>query len=251
MKMKTIPLWLFICFLAIGPVCNAQNSIEIPAPTIELKGNKIHITYDILNSQPSEIFNIQLEIQNEEGAPINAKAFYGDIGGNVSGGTKKSIIWDLEADNIFLNAEIFINIYAEKVILPTQSTQGYKRTSLILQSVAFPGLGLTKVKGKPHWIKGLAAYGCLGGAIALNRMAISSYDDFLAAETVDDANALYTKASRQDVISESLAFVAIGIWVTDLVWTIIGTSNDHQKISFNGGYSAMTHSPIIEISYKF
>lgn len=249
----------------------AQQVIKIPAPTIELKGNIIYISYDILNSLPSESFEILLEVKDSEGNIIDARTLTGDVGRSVSGGKNKSIQWDLEADELILNTMIFVNIYAEKVVVepqgiqtktdenftPENRLQGYSRTSLILQSVAVPGLGLTRVTGNPHWIKGVTAYGCLGGAIVLNRMAISTYDDFLSAETPEDADALYSKSSTQDVISETMVYVAIGIWVIDLVWTFIGTKPkgdglaSRNGISVGGGIDKMTGVPQFQMTYRF
>ena len=270
---KTIFNWFSIFLITTGPMTFAQQVIEIPAPSLELLDNQIQITYDILNSHPSESFNVNVEITNSNGDLINAKSFNGDIGPQVPGGRNKSIYWNFEEDEIVMNQEIFINVFAEKNIPASQEllnpvedvptshpvVKEFNRTVLIIQSVVLPGWGLTKTTGNPHWIKGVAAYGSLAGAVVLNRAAIATYDRFLSAESAESADAFYSKSSRQDIVSESLVYVALGIWVTDLVWTIFGTSNlnrgaglaSNRKISLDGGFDAISRSPLIEFTYRF
>ena len=91
------------------------------------------------------------------------------------------------------------------------------RTGIILQSLALPGLGLSRMTGKPHWLRGVAGYGCIAGSIILNRQAISTYDDIDDLEDYDDKNELFQKSLNRDNISEVLAYAAIGIWV-DIGW---------------------------------
>lgn len=261
---KTISFWLFtICFMG-SLVCSAQESHQIPAPKLELKDNVVYITYDILNSHPSETFNVDVEIRDSKGKLINARSLDGDVGQNVSGGMNKRIFWNLDGDKIAISGEIFVTLYAEKTSRPFEeegvsesSAQEFTRASLLLRSVVLPGWGLTKVTGKPHWIKGVAAYGCLGASIALNRAAISTYEDFLSAENSDEAEALYTKSTSQDKTSEILGYAAIGIWVIDLVWTFVGTSSKGnrmaslQGVSVGGAFDATTGAPQLQLSYRF
>lgn len=260
---KTISFWLFaFCFVGTL-VCNAQESVQIPAPKLELKDNVVYITYNILNSHPSESFIIDVEIRDSNGKLINARSFDGDVGRSVSGGLNKRIYWNLDGDQIAINGEIFVTIYAEKTTRAHEengsqpSAQEFTRASLLLRSVALPGWGLTKAKGGPHWIKGVVAYGCLGGSIAMNRSAISTYDDFLNAENSEEADVLYAKASSHDQTSEILGYAAIGIWVIDLVWTFVGTSSKGdgmaslQGVSVGGGFDKTSGVPQLQLSYRF
>ena len=67
------------------------------------------------------------------------------------------------------------------------------------------------------------------------------------------------KATRQDNISEVLAFVAVGIWITDVVWTLIGTSgmNDQGRssqrdgITVHPGYDPDLQMPLLSFRYRF
>jgi len=137
--------------------------------------------------------------------------------------------------------------------------QEFNRTSIILQSVAFPGLGLTRISGKPHWIKGTVGYGCIAGSIVLNNMAIKTYDEFLSVPSSDDAAQLLSKSARQDNISEALAYTAIGIWIADLIWTFVGSSEleknipltERSGLSIGTGIDPVSRAPLLGITYQF
>ena len=122
--------------------------------------------------------------------------------------------------------EFYSNSYARK------ENNSY-RAGLILQSVAIPGLGLSRATGKPHWLRGVAGYGCVAGSLVLNRMAADSYSKFLDVYDPDEAVLLLDKSTRQDNLSELFAYTAMGIWAIDLVWTIIGSSDLTKEMSRN------------------
>ena len=274
---KNIISLLIICFFLLDPLCSAQTSIIVSDPRLELKDNIIQISYDILNSKPSDNYIISIEIKDSVGNDIEARALTGDIGEDVSGGNNKLITWNLSEDKILMNSEILVSVYAEPV-LPVESiveekavddvskdvtkkviAKDFNRSGIILQSLVFPGLGLSRVTGNPHWIKGAAGYGCIAGSIVLNRVAISTYDDFRTSHTPENAESLLTASTRWDNISEVLAYTAIGIWVSDFIWTFIGSSDLKKEslysetggISIQPGYDPLTKSPVIGLSYRF
>ncbi len=141
-----------------------------------------------------------------------------------------------------------------------ENSHNFNRTGIIFQSVAVPGLGLTRTTGKPHWIKGVAGYGSIAGSIYLNQKAIHTYnDEFLAAYEPDEAARFLKKSTRQDNFSEMLAYTAIGIWTIDFVWTIIGTSDlkkdmnksGNQGLSVGPGIDPVFKIPVVEFVYRF
>jgi hypothetical protein len=176
-----------------------------------------------------------------------------------------------------MDADITVKIRAKALLTPStadnqsgedtylrgteadHSGKGFSRSGIILQSVALPGLGLTRMNGQPHWIRGVAGYGCITGSILLNRKAISTYEQYLAGTAADDADEHFQTADRQDAISEALAYVAIGIWVTDVVWTVLGTSGLTNKpvtgrtrgFSSGMGFDPLSGAPLIGIRYGF
>ncbi len=260
-----------ICLLAVcGFLCSSAafgQKIQVSDPTLQLRGNKILITYDILNSGSSDEFTVELVVKDADGKQINAAALTGDIGEMVMGGSGKQITWDLEVDRIEMNADIYVKVYVkavpppEPVVVPpvikepeeeegqpepqkeeiepqkenpshTSGGKQFNRTGLILQSVAFPGLGLSRYTGDPHWIRGVLGYGCIAGSVILNRSAVNTYDGIIDLTDYDEKNALYEKSLRQDQFSEALAYTAIAIWVSDLVWTFVGTRDLNNRTSY-------------------
>ena len=239
------------------------QDIQISDPMLEMQGERLIISYDILNSLPTDRFNIRLELSDENDDPIDAKELTGDVGRGVTGGTNKKIIWDLKAEGILIQGSIYAKIVAwaepgQRLEEPVQEIAGseefdekqFSRTGLVLQSLAFPGLGLTRYKGKPHWIKGVAGYGCIAGSILLNRKAIQTYSEIREFTSFEEKEAHFDQSVRQDNISEALAYSAIAIWVADFIWTVAGTS-ELKKIGVSAGLDPVTNAPLIGLNYRF
>ena len=129
----------------------------------------------------------------------------------------------------------------------------------MLQSLAMPGLGLSRMTGKPHWLRGVAGYGCIAGSVILNRKAINTYAGITDLEDYDAKDELFQKSQSQDIMSDLLAYAAVGIWVTDIVWTMLGTSDlklkplysDAIGISLKTTIDPLTYAPLVGIRYRF
>ena len=223
------------------------------------------------------------------------------MGKHIQGGLIKVIFWDIEADSIFLNEEIFVQVYADPeappvveetvqvleetvqdvadtaqdverdpplteetnvMEKPTSGSAGksFNRTGIILQSVLLPGLGLSRVNaGQPHWIRGVAGYGCIAGTLIFNKKAVTSEESYLESDDSNERDIFFADAVRQDNISEVLAYTAIGIWVADLVWTILGTTDlnmDQSSANYKGFSIGTTVEPVssvplLALRYKF
>ncbi|MCK4745564.1 MAG: hypothetical protein KAT15_00940, partial [Bacteroidales bacterium] len=114
-------------------------------------------------------------------------------------------------------------------------------------------------QGAPHWIRGVAGYGCLAGSVYLNRKAWNSYQDYLNSEDPNSVDDLFDQAYNAKGTSQILGYAAIGIWVADLAWTILGTSqmNKDQTSINRKGFSIGTtvepvsNVPLIALRYKF
>ncbi len=91
----------------------------------------------------------------------------------------------------------------------------------------------------------------------MNRQAISTYAEINDLADLDDKNALYKKSVQQDNISEVLGYTAIAIWISDIVWTIIGTSdmkmsaNHSQRLKINSRIDPVSNAPMLAFTYKF
>jgi hypothetical protein len=276
---------LFVLFLLAASHCFAQTRIAISYPDLDQKEQVVHISYEIAGSEASDRFLVTLLITNQEGERLHVGTLSGDVGYNVSGGGTKHIAWDAGADSVSLAEAIDVRILVE-ALTPTRremlameeaqdfteeteisealvnpggqlaaseappSPRTFSRSGLVFRSLLYPGWGLSIVERKPHWIKGLAAYGCVAGSVVLNRKAIETYGQIDNFEDYSSKDELYQKAVMQDNLSELLAYGAVGIWVADFVWTLIGTRGI-TKFEVQPRMDPLSYAPMIGITYRF
>ncbi len=314
---KSLHFLMVVAFFLTALSCYSQTSLVISEPRLELIDNRIHMSYDILHGEPSEKYEIRVDIKDENGNQIDASALYGDIGVVEEGGNNKKIVWNLEADSLFLKAYVFVKIVAnvipppEPVVIEPEEDQEpqedmtqpndlalekdpsltgdseqteeteqqvmeddapkvkedaeglgsrvYNRKALLLQSLAIPGLGLTRSTQKPHWIRAVAGYGCIGGSVIFNRQGIKTYSTVENIVDHVEAEEAINKSIRQDRISEGLAYAAIGIWIADLVWTWVGTSGlnsgtfsgEMSRVSVGTNIDLQSNVPLVCFRYSF
>jgi len=121
---------LIFLFNVLSPDCKGQVTAKLTQPQLTLNNDSLIIEYNILGTNQNEMFNVSLEISDNTGAKINAVTLTGDIGDSIKGGINKQIIWNLSADNIFLSANINVEIIAEKIIIPVAVIQEKDLTEL-------------------------------------------------------------------------------------------------------------------------
>lgn len=285
---KAILSLFVICLFFFEPICYAQKTLEVSDPRLELKDGKLHISYDILESEPGDRFSIDIDIEDENGNALNASSLSGDIGVVKKGGKNKRIIWDFEADQVYIDAYIYVKLKAriapgpepvikdpqeentqeiagedkakpEGILTEDARTANFNRSGIIIQSLAFPGLGLSRITGKPHWMKGVAGYGCIAGSIVFNRLAVSNFNTIESLDRVNQVTDAFDKSVQQDNISEILAYAAIGIWITDFIWTLVGTSdlksasydNQSKGLSIKSNIDPLSNIAMVGLRYRF
>jgi len=258
MNVKAVLLtgMLLPVFLCLSP---AQETVQVSPPSLSLADGKVLIEYRILHAAPSQTFSIRIEVTGQGGNQIAARSLSGDIGSGITGKGDKQITWDLAADDVFLDEEIFVEVYALPEQIPADEISAQdkpevrtlNRTALIVQSVAFPGLGLSRLHpGQPHWIRGVAAYGCLAGSVYYNRKSWNTYQLYLEPENPDEVQDLFDQAYDMKKTSRILGYAAAGIWAADLVWTILGTSG-MDKLSWGTKVDPLTGTPLLALRIKF
>ncbi len=277
---------LLVLLIVFSPECTGQMTFSVSQPRLSISNGNLMITYDILDANPDDKFNIWLEITDSDGTEIKANTLRGDIGDNIKAGTNKQIVWNLHADNIYVDNTINIEIIAEKikpeiiseekVVSETPSDISKKEDITIaeepavtmskvnignnlLKSVVFPGWGLTTLsRGKPYWILGVAGVGCIASSIYFNQQAQSSYDNYLSSPD-DDILHYYHDAERYGDISKALAWTAAVIWLADLGIVTIKASSMNKSyrrrmlsaISINPCIDSNTDTPVLSLKYKF
>lgn len=246
----------------------SQSQITVSTPEMALNENNLEIRFEILNSTHEQKFNVKIEITDSEGKRIQAQSLSGDIGSGITGGTDKVINWNLTADKITMDADLFFQViaevshevdnseYIESLIKMAESNAKPEltRKNIILQSLLFPGLGLSrKNPGKPHWLKGVAGYSCVAGSIGF--ISLSKINE----NKQDLGQKYYDKSLQQWYVSQGMMYTAIGVWVTDLIWNVVATKELKNESSFHPSkgitihpsYYPETRSPMLGFTYNF
>jgi hypothetical protein len=204
----------------------------ISEPKLEFDGYKLSITYDLVTRGQSDIFFIWVEIENQDGKPIRAYSFKGEVGDSVKPGTNKKIIWVPEADAVLLDEDITVELKGEKY------ERSFNKGSAMLMSTAVPGLGQTRIKnGKPWWLVSIPAYGALAGGLIVNKKYLDTYGAYKIETDPTERADLLNKASKQQNMSNALLISAATLWVGNLIW-VAATPNhyrplQHSRLSFN------------------
>ena len=252
---------------------SAQSKARIEHVDFFPDGSTLIITYDIVKYKSNETFRIWVDVYTESGNKIAAKALTGDVGENVTGGENKRIIWDMEADQAYLDEDIAVVVLAESETIkagkipekepkPVKEKQAVKKKGISVGgalglSLILPGLGRRVATGKgAAWLWGVAGYGCLGGAFYMNNSAYNKYEEYKDATTTSDRDDLYKKARNYDLYSKVLIGAAAAIWVVDLIVTGVKAgkvrkSGYEQRFSFNAGYDPYIQQPLIGLRYRF
>ena len=137
---------LLIFLLCINLNAQFTSEAKITNTDFEIDGDKMIITYDIENYSANETFYINAQIFYETGEKINSKSFSGDVKGNITGGSNKTIIWDISQDIDILEGAIFVEITAipeaisEKPEIE-EMVDSYTIIGTLVPSLAFPGYG--------------------------------------------------------------------------------------------------------------
>ncbi len=246
-----------------------------------MKNNNIIVYYDIVNSKAGDEFTVWMDVTDSAGNWIIPEAIEGDIGENIEGGRRKRVVWDLSADSIYMNALILVQVNAElikqaepEVVYIQQSgiaseqpytevkkprvnrNLGMSKVVLLTKSVIIPGWGLTQVKQKPHWIKGLIGYGALATTIYFYNQTDSNYEDFDQAMTIADRDFHRDEYQRTDKLFVGFLYGTIGVWTVDLLWMTFTKTNrkmnaEVPKMKIQPSYEPTTNAPMLTLRYNF
>ncbi len=221
--MKKLRLLLNLALLILFSNAYSQDFV-ITDPKLEFDGYQLSISYDLVHRNTSDIFYIWVDMKNQAGIPIRARALAGDVGDSISPGSGKKIVWIPEEDAIFLDEDVSVELTGERY------ERSFNKGSMVMLSTAVPGLGQTKIsKGKPWWLAGAAAYGAVAGGVLMHSSYKKTYDLYNAeSDAVERAN-LYDKSQNQLTLSTVLLISAATVWVANLVW-VSATPNNYKPL---------------------
>jgi len=240
---------------------NAQSDALIENIDFYAEGMTLVITYDIVNANKGELFDIWIKITTESGKSIMPQSKTGDIGPGVSGGPNKRIIWDLQADNTIIDEEFAVEVFARSNLKETkvekQKKEGISTGGAMLLSAILPGLGKTVAnKGGSQWMWGVIGYGCIAGTVVMNNNAYNAYEDYKVATNPDDRDELFKQAEENDLYSKVFLGTAATIWIIDIIstGTSVGKMNKNRRksgFSLNYMVDPYTRKPLVGFTYRF
>jgi hypothetical protein len=244
--MKKTVLLLIVLFLIFSSELFSQNFL-ITEPKLKFDGYKLSITYDLVSKSNSDIFNIWVEIRNQDGAPIRAYSFKGELGDSIKPGSQKIITWIPEEDAMFLDEDISVELKGERY------EKSFNKASMILSSTLVPGLGQTKIsKGKPWWLTSIPAYGALAGGLIFHKKYNDTYDSYLKETDAVERSDLFNQSQKQKNLSGALYITSAVVWISNIIWVAATPDKykplQHTKVSVNS--VPFNHERITLLSFK-
>ena len=206
-------LLYFLSFISISYLSYSQE-FHITPPKLEFDGRQLQISYDLINKNEGDQFYVWVEIEKKNGETVRMRALTGDVGDKIKVGINKKIYWVPENDSVFLDEDLSVEVKAEKYI------HSFSKSSMMLLSTIFPGLGQTKISnGKPFWLTGIAAYGIVAGGFIVHQSYFKTYNSYLIEEDPSKRASLQTKAQNQSDLSGALFISGTVLWIGNLIWT--------------------------------
>jgi len=253
-KLKIFVILLTGIFI-INPVL-AQKKVEVKVTDLQYAGNKVIISYDIVNYDKNDRFVVWVDVfYANDSLCKEAQTFEGDIGTKIKGGKDKLITWDLKSDNVFIDETINIEVMAKYM----ESDLGVG--TAVLYSTIYPGLGNYKLSRKKSYLAiGAAAYTFLGISIIYNNKYRKNFDEYLASTDINESDDLYRKSKNQKLASKIFGYTALGIWITDIIITAKqakekraekSVSLNQKRLNYFFTYDPLIKGPSVYFSFKF
>jgi hypothetical protein len=227
-----------------------SQDFRIGTPKLEFDGDRLTISYDVINANQSDQFYVWVVVQKKDGQVLKMNSISGDIG-DVRSGTGKVITWEPAKDSVFLNEEVTVQINAEKYV------KSYNKGKMVLLSIAIPGLGQTRMSGgKPFWLMGVASYGALAGGLVTYSSYKSNYDNYLAEETDPQKRSDYlSQAEKNATLSSAMFTTAAAIWVSNLFWVALTPNKyqslKHKPLTLEPSAYPLSGAALLTLRYKF
>jgi len=246
MKKQELFLSVFLLFVSLS--ISSQSS-QIGTPKLEFDGQKLFISYDMINANQSDQFYVWVVIQKKDGQILKINSISGDLG-DIKPGTNKVISWEPAKDSVFLNEEVTVEVNAEKYV------KSFNKGSAMLLSVLVPGLGQTKMsKGKPYWLMGVASYSALVGGLVTYGSYKKNYDSYLIEEDPQKRADYLSQAEKQANLSSAMFVTSAAIWITNLFWVALAPNRyeslKYKPLTLEPSADPLNGAALLTLRYKF
>jgi hypothetical protein len=247
MKKQGLLLLFFLLFLSSK---SYSQDFQITTPKLEFDGNQLQISYDVIDKNQADLFYVWVEIEKKNGEQIKPKAVSGDTGEKIKSGNNKKIIWKLADDSVFLNEEVQVQVKAEKYV------KSFNKGSMMLWSLAIPGLGQTKIsKGKPWWLTSVLAYGAVAGGLITHQSYLKTYDSYRIEEDPIKRSDLFSKTQKQMNLSSALIISGVAVWAANIIWVAAIPNNyrplQHLQVSLDKTSGPVKGATVLTLRMNF
>lgn len=221
--------FLFILYSIVSSISLAQE-ITHEKIVLDKIDKKIHIHYTLENPKDIKyLYNISVFFS--KGADTTYKPLQhleGDFGKYMEHGDKE-IRWNyLAEDSLFDGQEFHFKLKAS--MLPDPKFLGGPEQ--VWRSALLPGWGNTRVRyrHKLWYLNSVATFSLIGAGVFMRLQSESTFDDYLAAQTREEARSLFDKSDRQRRTGGILLLAGGAVWLTDIIRVAIkGKKNNKLR----------------------
>jgi len=233
-------IFLAILFLTGIQALSAQKKPRAGNVDITIEQNKAFIHYDIRAGGGKPVHRVDLKFLDEQYNLVSPTSLSGDIGINITGGTDKTIVWDITQDMELLGSDIRPVIFVDGASRQFNNTGGPKNALL---SVLMPGLGDYFVADprmmtfKPY-MRTLSSFGLIALGFYLgeqryqeeghweltlkpNANRLTGEDRFYDRYVEGSMKYAWFKGDKEVIITMGAA-----LWAADVIWVLSRGSNN-------------------------
>jgi hypothetical protein len=99
-------------YLFVPVAVQSQSTAKVENINFYAEGSKLVVTYDIVKAKPGETFDVWIKVVTASGKQISPMTLSGNYGSGNIGGSGKKITWNVEADNVVIDEEFSVEVYA-------------------------------------------------------------------------------------------------------------------------------------------
>lgn len=220
-----------------GGMAAAQPRLTNVRFKINAELKMIEINYDVFGVRLSD--SIYVTAVGKKSGKLKAQSLSGDIGRNIKPGSKKTILWDVIADNVRIDEEVEISVFlalADALTIISPDSLKKKVTPLVKKepkgkrlnggALLMFGGGLVAGAGMYYWSTLLKTYSQESYALYQQRnwihedgLNLKVNDSSLQARYnsfLEQANADLSKANRQKRLGQTMLIGGILVAVADI-----------------------------------
>jgi len=236
----------------------AQKRTKTIIKSVKEVNDKLIIDYDIIDAYPEQLFTISAVMQTASGKIIKPVHITGDVNKQLIGEEGYQIIWDLKADEIYLDEAVVIQLLTDISV----DLNYYSLSKLLLSSTLFPGAGLSKLDRKSGaYMLGVFGYGGLITSGVFWLKSNKAYNEYKLASTEGSRDNYYEEMEKFDKLSTYSAIGAASMWVVSYIaltskWNKLKKKNTtsalyNKRFNFYANYNPVFNKPLFTLSYRF